>query len=512
VGARDFPQGNSHVKSLFRTPAASPRRFTALAPVLLIGVLSCKRDSVSPLAPVQMVFSTQPTNVAVDSAMIPAVIVTLLDESGGTATNAANAVTLTINANPGNAFLSGSATVAAVDGIATFPYLSLNQVGTGYTFTAASTGFTSINSTPFNVTNPTNGSFATVSAGGSSACGVSTAGAAFCWGNNTYGELGNGVTLNSTIPATVTGNLIFQSIGAGGLQFYTCGLTTVGAAYCWGYNDFGQLGNGSTTNSISPVPVSGLLTYTSMSVGADGHVCGLVAGGAAYCWGSNSAGQLGATSSATSRIPVAVSGGLAFANVSAGENGGTCGVTTGGAAYCWGNNSSGALGNGTTTNASAPAPVSGGLTFANVSIGFASSCGVTTGGAAYCWGDNTYGELGNGSTTASMVPVAVSGGLHFSTVSVGDGFSCGLTTSGTAYCWGYNGLGQLGNGTAAVSLTPFATAAGGLSFVSISAGYGSSCALTAGGAAYCWGDNSSGQLGNSSTLTGLSPVLVVTPP
>jgi alpha-tubulin suppressor-like RCC1 family protein len=511
-GVSDFPSGNSHVKSFSRTLAGSQRRFAALAPALLIAISSCKKDTTSPLVPVRMVFSVQPTNVLADSSIVPAITVTLQDASGGTSTNAANGVTLGFANNAGGdgTFLSGSLTVAAIDGVATFPYLSVNTAATGYTLVATSTGLADITSAAFDVANETSGSFATVSAGGSSSCGVTTTGAGFCWGNNNSGQLGNLTTTNSKTPFAVTGGLTFQSVGTGGLQFFTCGLTTAGAAWCWGYNDYGQLGTGTTANSTKPVAVTGTLAFTSLSVGAGGHTCGLIAGGAAYCWGYNNAGQLGAATGAFSSSPVAVSGGLSFANLSAGESGETCGVTTTAVAYCWGNNANGQFGNGSTTNSGVPTPVSGGLAFANVSTGFVSSCGVTTGGAAYCWGDNTYGELGNGTTTSSTVPVAVSGGLTFSTVSVGYGFSCGLATSGAAYCWGYNGLGQLGNGTSTRSLAPVAVR-GGIAFVSLSAGYGSSCALTAGGAMYCWGDNSSGQLGNNSTTIGLYPVLVVSP-
>jgi alpha-tubulin suppressor-like RCC1 family protein len=484
----------------------------ALGSALLVTMAGCKKDATSPLAPARMVFSTQPSNVFVDSAIVPAVIVTLEDAAGDTAASSADAVTLSIGTNPGGeaAFLGGSLTVAAIDGVATFPYLSVNRPGTGYTLTATVTGLTSVTSTPFNATNETSGVFALASAGGSSSCGVTTTGAGYCWGYNAYGQLGNLVTTNSGIPAAVSGGLTFQSVSAGGLQFFACGLTTAGAAWCWGYNDYGQLGNGSTSNSTKPVAVTGTLTFTSLTAGADGHACALAAGGLAYCWGNNNAGQLGAGVGVRSTAPVAVGGGLAFTSLSAGETGETCGVATGGAAYCWGNNTNGQLGNGTTTSGNTPTAVQGGLTFATVSAGFASSCGVTTGGAAYCWGDNAYGELGNGTAVASNVPVAVAGGLTFSTVSAGDGFACGLTTSGAAYCWGYNGLGQLGNGTAMAQSSPGAVARG-ISFASLSAGYATSCALTAGGAIYCWGDNSFGQLGNNSTIIGLVPVLVASP-
>src|SRR5439155_1100776 len=182
-------------------------------------------------------------------------------------------------------------------------------------------------------------------------------------------------------------------------------------------------------------------------------------------------GQLGDGTSGTDRLtPVAVSGGLTFAAVSAGQFYHTCGVTTSAAAYCWGQNGSGQLGSGTTTSSLIPVAVSGGLTFAAVSAGASETCGVTTSGAAYCWGYNGYGELGTGTTTGSLIPVAVSGGLTFAAVSVGGAGStigphtCGVTPGGAAYCWGYNGYGQLGDGTSGTNrLTPIAVS-GGLTF------------------------------------------------
>src|SRR2546425_653085 len=181
--------------------------------------------------------------------------------------------------------------------------------------------------------------------------------------------------------------------------------------------------------------------------------------------------------------PAAVSGGLTFAGVSGGTLY-TCGVTTSGAAYCWGINNYGQGGNGTTTYSFlTPVAVSGGLTFTVVSAASLHTCGVTTSGAAYCWGQNGYGQLGNGTTTSSTTPVAVSGGLTFAAVSAVLLHTCGVTTSGAAYCWGYNGCGELGNGTTTSSGTPVAVS-GGLTFAAVSVGRSSSyqeshsCGLT----------------------------------
>jgi uncharacterized protein YjdB len=282
---------------------------------------------------------------------------------------------------------------------------------------------------------------------------------------------------------------------------HACALTNDGAAWCWGWNDGGQLGNGREgEGSLAPVPVAGGLTFTTLSVNAD-NTCGLAPEGAAYCWGRWPYGLLLWT-------PVAVSGGLRFAAVTTGA-GYACGLTASGSAYCWGVNYSGQLGNGTTADSPTPVAVSGGLTFAAVSAGGSHTCGVTTGAAAYCWGSNGWGELGDGSTKNSPTPVPVGGSLSFASVSAGGGWTCGLGASGTAYCWGSNQHGELGDGSTTYNRSTPGAVVGGLSFASISTGGGympsPTCAITASGAAYCWG---SGTLGDGSSNGSSTPVAV----
>ena len=363
---------------------------------------------------------------------------------------------------------------------------------------------------------------ASVSAGDNHSCGLTPEGAAYCWGDNTFGELGNGTMTGSTTPVAVSGGRRFVVLSAG--SRHTCGLTPAGAAYCWGSNPTGQVGNGTTNDASTPVPVSDGLTFAALSAGGF-HTCGITTAGAAYCWGSNLEGQLGAGTSsgpntcgasACSETPVAVLGGLTFIAVSAGEFH-TCGVTSANAAYCWGYNFDGVLGtpprqscsvNGYPCNVT-PGAVAGGLAFDAVSAATLHTCGITTAGAAYCWGDNGGGGLGDGSTTSSSTPVAVAGGLSFSVVSAGDNHSCGVTPAGAAYCWGENNSGQLGNGTIVSSTSPVPVS-GGLTFAALSGGHRShhSCGVTQGKAAYCWGSNANGQLGNGTTMDSPVPTLV----
>ena len=284
--------------------------------------------------------------------------------------------------------------------------------------------------------------FVTLGLGGEHACALTGGGIAYCWGYNDGGLLGEGIVDGpadcvtddgrngpcSTVPVAVVGGLHFTALAVGGDISYhgehTCGLTTDGTAYCWGYNPFGQLGDGTTTNRASPTRVAGGMSFVALSVG-NGHTCGLTTDGSAYCWGLNYQGQLGIGTSTgpegcefnpfsgtspdpCSTVPVPVAGATQWAGISAGAYH-TCGVALGGLAFCWGDNSLGQLGDGTTGSTAEPTAVSAGITFAHLSAGYLHTCGVAVAGIAYCWGDNNGGELGNGSTSPSLVPVKVAG-------------------------------------------------------------------------------------------------------
>jgi alpha-tubulin suppressor-like RCC1 family protein len=345
-----------------------------------------------------------------------------------------------------------------------------------------------------------------IDAGYDLSCGLNAAGIGYCWGSNFSGRLGNNSLTDSSVPVPISGGLTFSSISVG--NFQSCGLTMVGSAYCWGDNFNGQLGNNNApTDSSVPVPVSGGLIFSSISVG-NSYSCGLTMDGSAYCWGYNNYGQLGNNSSVYSSVPVPVSGGLSFSSISGGGFH-SCGVTTAGSAYCWGRDSSGQLGSNSSATPRVPVLVNGGLSFSSISAGGDHSCGLTTTGSAYCWGSNISGELGNNNRpTNSSVPVPVSGSLSFSSITTGSNISCGLTTAGSAYCWGNNYKGGLGNSNAPTDSSVPVPVSGGLIFSSISGGYNHSCGVTTAGSAYCWGYNPFGQLGNNSTTDSSAPVAV----
>lgn len=347
--------------------------------------------------------------------------------------------------------------------------------------------------------------FAAVSTGVLHSCGLTTAGDIYCWGWNRDGQLGDGTTSDRTTPAAVrAGGVTFAQVAAGG--GHTCGVATDGLAYCWGFNLTGQLGDGSRTARVTPVAVAGGLTFSMLSAGSS-YTCGVTAAQAAHCWGWNAEGQLGDGTTADQSAPVPVAGGLAFASVSAGSFH-TCGITTAGDTYCWGRGGSGQLGDGAAADAATPVPVSGGHRFVEVSAGFEHTCGLTTAQAVWCWGKNTYGQLGLGPMPpTATTPAMVVGSLSFADLSAGALFSCGVTTSDAAYCWGFAGNGQLGTDDVDVCTDPdggFELACaldpravqGSLAFAAVRAGTQHTCGITRANVVYCWGLGTNGQLGN----------------
>jgi len=195
----------------------------------------------------------------------------------------------------------------------------------------------------------------------------------------------------------------FRSVSAG--LNHTCALATDGRAYCWGGNQWGQLGAGDSTSRDRPVAVAGALRFSTLSAG-NLYTCGVTTTGAGYCWGRNELGELGDGTTKSSLVPRAVSGGHRFRTISTKRGTGrsvTCGLTDNGAALCWGWESE-ALGQREIDDEKKPGAVVGGLVFGEISVGFSHVCGVVANGAVYCWGDGRYGQLGNGATEPRVTP------------------------------------------------------------------------------------------------------------
>jgi alpha-tubulin suppressor-like RCC1 family protein len=331
-----------------------------------------------------------------------------------------------------------------------------------------------------------------VTAGHSHNCALTAGGGVLCWGSNFYGQLGDGTTTDRSIPVAVTGlGSGIAAVAAG--DNHTCALTTGGGVLCWGYNDYGQLGDGTTAPSFVPVAVSGLASGVAALAGGSNHTCAVTTGGEVLCWGDNFDGQLGNPAGGPqSSVPVAVSGLASGIEVLAASLGHTCAGSTSGA-WCWGSNSAGQLGDGSTSDSVIPVAVIGLGGVVALAAGFDQTCAITTTGGAVCWGS---------------LPAPVSGlPSSVSSLAAGSNHTCAGTTA-SAWCWGSNFYGQLGDGTNTNSSVPVGVLGLGSGVAALAAGHGHTCALDPLGAIWCWGRNNAGQLGDGTNADSNLPVAV----
>ncbi|HUC96800.1 MAG TPA: hypothetical protein VMR16_04020, partial [Candidatus Saccharimonadales bacterium] len=317
-----------------------------------------------------------------------------------------------------------------------------------------------------------------ISSGANHTCALASDNQVYCWGLNASGQLGNNSFTNSSVPVAVTNSGVLSgktilSVSARGND--SCVIASDNQAYCWGDNGYGQLGNNSVTNSSVPVAVvnTGVLsgdTVKSISTGQY-HSCVIASDSQAYCWGYNAVnGALGNNSYTNSPVPVAVTNtgvlsGKTIKSISTGYNF-SCVVASDNQAYCWGSNSNGQLGNNSTTTSPVPVAVTntGVLSSKTILSTIAqdnSGCAIASDDQAYCWGYDFSSQLGNNSTTDSPVPVAVntSGVLNGKTILSGSGGgfgACVIASDYNAYCWGQNGHGQLGNNSTNTTQVPVA--------------------------------------------------------
>jgi alpha-tubulin suppressor-like RCC1 family protein len=324
----------------------------------------------------------------------------------------------------------------------------------------------------------------TLSAGYEHTCAITVVHRLYCWGKNDQGQLGDGTVTSRNTAGALPGTLLFDRVAAG--AGHTCAVTTAAELYCWGLNFWGQIGDGTTVTRLTPVRVAPDLQFADVVAGAE-HTCALTVAGVVYCWGF----MLETQSASYAQSPSDVSAGTRFRSLSSSHYD-VCGIGADDKPYCL-----------TPTSTpdglawrprAAPSPshtsFAGGLTF---------MCGLDAGGAASCWGDNTYGQLGTGTTNAVTGVVPVSGGHTFRGVYSGYDWACGVTLAGPAYCWGHNSWGVVVPvvGQRYVEPTPLLLGVpAGLTFTAMDGGFYHMCGIGADTQVYCWGGGFSGQLGD----------------
>ena len=351
----------------------------------------------------------------------------------------------------------------------------------------------------------------TISSGGSHFCTILDDSDLQCWGDNSFGQLGDGTNADRQVLTSVSLDSARTAVSISSGKDHTCAVLDNGEIHCWGRNNFGQLGDGTNSPSNSPVEASIGGVPVQLSSG-DWHTCAILDDASLKCWGRNTHGQLGDGTNSDSSAPVSVNlPGEKFLAVSAGSNH-TCAISDSWSLKCWGANQNGQLGTGTTISSNSPSTVTLGGSVVAVSAGGAHTCVILDGsgsGDVKCWGDNAFGQLGDGTVNqqndASIVAASVSGAIS---IDVGRRHTCIVSSSGSLHCWGGNGEGQVGDGSASTQITSPTEIALGQNHgvVSVTSGESYTCVVASNDLPKCWGGVGSDEsLGNApSEFSGIS--------
>ncbi len=355
--------------------------------------------------------------------------------------------------------------------------------------------------------------YSSLSAGPTHGCGIEQSTlAGFCWGYDSLGALGDGGATTQSAPTAVAGQLSGSAIGAG--ANHSCAIESgTNKAYCWGDNAHGQVGKGSLGGNVtSPTVVVGGHLFVTVVSGHD-HSCALTAAGAAWCWGANANMQLGNNGFADASTPVAVGGGHTWKQLTAGGNH-ACGIDNSDVAWCWGSDASGELGDGNFADEGLPVavdPTDLG-TAKMISAGSDFTCAVdkTANANGWCWGDGTSGQLGDNSLFAVPNPQLVDGGLKWNSISGGERHTCGIDNTSHGYCWGAGDAGQIGDGVPGSTQAP-GTPVSGDTYTALAAGGDFACGMSVAkpGTGWCWGSAQKSALGNGFLMTQSAPLGVL---
>jgi alpha-tubulin suppressor-like RCC1 family protein len=409
--------------------------------------------------------------------------------------NTTNIALADSNGNPISGAVSYSSNVAIFNPSSDLSYSTIYTftVGTGVKDNAGNALGSSFSSNFITIDLPT-----AISNGTNLTCALLSNKTIKCWGNTGGGQAGDTDSTSRTTPVTVSGISTATAVSGGGRN--SCALLIDKTIQCWGYNYYGQLGDNSTTYSSTPVTVSGISNAIAVSNGSN-HTCALLSDGTIKCWGQNGDwGQLGDNSTTNRMTPVTVSGVSNAIAITVSKASHTCALLSDGTIKCWGLNNYGQLGDNSTTNRMTPVTVPGISSATAVSAGHDHTCALLSDSTIKCWGLDSWGQLGDGDPNAnSTTPVTVSGISTAIAVTSGRSHTCALLSNNTTQCWGYNYYGQLGDNSRILEVqqrnTPV-TVSGISNAIAISAGDYHNCALLSNNTAQCWGSNGVGQLGN----------------
>lgn len=347
-----------------------------------------------------------------------------------------------------------------------------------------------------------------VATGGGHTCAIRTDGSIWCWGANEFGQLGVGDTGPRPVPTRVGVGTDWAHVTAG--DDHSCGIKRDGSLWCWGRNNFGQLGLavGDTLTRHAPARLGDGTSWVEVVAGGS-HACARRVDGSIWCWGLNGDGQLGIAEGDTTNRPVPTQVGSAtvWAKLSAGTAS-TCGIRTDQSVWCWGWNETGSIDSSLNGVLTVPFRV-GTNRWGVIAPGYTDSCGIQIDGTLWCWGLNEFGQVGVGDELPHE-PVKVGAGTSWTDVEANAYNACARRSDGSIWCWGWNQHGHLGLGdTMARSVpTQMGTAT---TWTHLALGRTHACGLRANGTLHCWGSNAHGQLGVGDDVSHHAPVQLPCP-
>lgn len=358
---------------------------------------------------------------------------------------------------------------------------------------------------------PPTPAFTALTAGRQFTCALTAEGAVWCWGANRYGQLGLGDTIDRYEPTPLELTVAFTRIDAG--ETHVCATDSTATLHCWGDNRDFALGDSTIRLRTRPAPVTTAPAVRLLSLGTN-VTCITDHADHPICWGTDTHGERGddRLGSRPSAIPVPVGGKHAFVRLAVGRQH-ACGLTADGVAWCWGDG--GALGDGTLSDRGAPVEVTGNRRFREIAAGESVTCGLKVDNTAWCWGVAFDGQLGQGNPPRpnSFAPAPVAGGHAFRQIAPGRHRVCALDLDGAAWCWGSNYNGGLGDGSGQSQAEPVRVATA-QRFVQLASGDFHTCGLEASGDVWCWGENSDarggGALGDGTLRSRSTPTRIVT--